>query len=53
MPTNQNLNRFGAYQKALRLFDLVVEDLSPLVKIPTLHRLISQQFASADSIALA
>jgi four helix bundle protein len=51
MPANENLKRFGAYQKALALFDLVVADLSPLVKDPTLHRLVSQQFASADSIA--
>jgi four helix bundle protein len=51
MPENENLKRFGAYQKALELFDLMVTDMSPLIKNPALHRLISQQFASADSIA--
>jgi four helix bundle protein len=48
---DENLKRFGAYQKALELFDLVVADLSTLSAKPTLQRLISQQFASADSIA--
>jgi four helix bundle protein len=51
MAENENLKRFGAYQKALELFDLVVADMSPLIKNPTLHRMVSQQFASADSIA--
>jgi len=48
---NDNLGRFGAYRKALELFDHVVADLEPLMVSPTLHRLISQQLASADSIA--
>jgi four helix bundle protein len=51
MPDNENLHRFGAYQKALELFDFVVMDLSPLTRDPTLYRLIAQQYASADSIA--
>ncbi len=51
MHTTDRLQKFGAYQKALELFDLVVADLSPLTQQPSLHRLISQQFASADSIA--
>jgi len=51
VPANENLKRFGAYQKALELFDLVAADLGPLIKDSTLHRLISQQLASADSIA--
>ena len=51
MRANEDLNRFGAYRKALELFDLVVADVDPLAKNPTLHRLISQQLASADSIA--
>ncbi len=42
--------KFGAYQKARELFDLVVEDLSALREDFTLGRLISQQIASADSI---
>ncbi len=51
MQEDNNLARFGAYQKALELFDLVVADLGPLTKDSTLHRLLSQQYASADSIA--
>ena len=51
MAENENLKRFGVYQKALELFDLVVADMSPLIKNPTLHRMVSQQFASAGSIA--
>lgn len=42
--------RFGAHQKALALFDGFVADLAPLTGEPALQRLISQQFASADSI---
>ncbi len=45
------LARFGAYRKAVELFDLVVEDLSRLSSDFTLTRLIAQQYASADSIA--
>ena len=48
---SDHLHRFGAYQKALELFDHVVADLAPLMKNPALHRLIAQQFASADSVA--
>src|SRR5664280_43906 len=51
MANNDNLRRFGAHVKALELFDHVVADLTPLMKNPALHRLVSQQFASADSIA--
>jgi four helix bundle protein len=51
MPDNENLHRFGAYRKALELFDFVVTDLSTLTRDPTIHRLIAQQYASADSIA--
>ena len=36
--------------KALELFDYVVGDLTPLMRNPALHRLVSQQIASADSI---
>jgi four helix bundle protein len=51
MPASNNpLHEFGAYQKALELFDHVVRDLSPLSSMPTLHRLIAQQYASADSV---
>jgi len=41
---------FGAYRKAVELFDHVVQDLAPLRKDFTLGRLISQQIDSADSI---
>ena len=51
MANNDILKRFGAYTKALELFDLVVADLTPLMHDPALHRLVAQQFASADSIA--
>ena len=51
MPGNEALHSYGAHQRALVLFDLVVADLSPLSKERILERLISQQFASADSIA--
>ena len=51
MPESDSLKGFGAYQKALTLFDWVVADLTPLTHEPALQRLISQQFASADSIA--
>ena len=45
------LKRFGAYCKAIELFDLVVQDLSKFSSDFTLTRLIAQQYASADSIA--
>jgi four helix bundle protein len=45
------LKGFTAYNKALMLFDLVVSDLAPLTGKYELTRLISQQIASADSIA--
>lgn len=50
MSANETLLRFGAYQKALVLFDGVVTDMSSLAREPALQRLIGQQFASADSI---
>lgn len=45
------MERFGAYCKAVELFDLVVLDLSKHSSDFTLTRLIAQQYASADSIA--
>jgi four helix bundle protein len=51
MAANDNLRRFGAHMKALELFDHVVADLTPFMNNPALHRLVSQQFASADSVA--
>jgi four helix bundle protein len=50
MQSNDNLKYFGAYVKSLELFDHVVTDLTTLIRNPALHRLISQQIASADSI---
>jgi four helix bundle protein len=47
----RGVERFGAYRKAIELFDLVVLDLSKLAGDFTLSRLIAQQYASADSIA--
>ena len=44
------LGSFGSYVKARHLFDLVVHDLTPLARDFRCGRLISQQFASADSI---
>ena len=45
-----NLERFGAYQKSLELFDLVVEDTRQWLKDRRGERLVSQQLASADSV---
>jgi four helix bundle protein len=41
---------FGAYQKSLELFDLVVEDTDRYMKSARCERLVSQQIASADSV---
>jgi four helix bundle protein len=41
---------FGAYQRAVVLFDLVVEDTALIQKDPRCYRLVSQQVGSADSI---
>ena len=51
MPESDNLKRFGAHQKAVTLFDHVVGDLALLAREPACQRLVSQQIASADSIA--
>ena len=45
-----NLEQFGAYQKALELFDRVVGDISQFLSDRKLERLVSQQLASADSV---
>ena len=45
-----NLEQFGAYQKALELFDQVVEDTTQFLSDRKLERLVSQQLASADSV---
>ena len=51
MAADDQLHRFGAYRKSCELFDLVVADLTPLARNPLCMRLVSQQLASADSIA--
>jgi four helix bundle protein len=45
-----NLEQFGAYQKALELFDRVVADTTQFLGDRKLERLVSQQIASADSV---
>ena len=51
MRNDSNLAKFGAYRKALELFDFVVADLTPWRRDPSLARLVGQQFASSYSIA--
>ena len=48
--SQQGLERFGAYQKAMELFDLVIANMDKLRGDPRCYRLIAQQVASADSI---
>ena len=48
--SDDRLADFGAYRKALELFDLVVEDTTRYIKSPRCERLVSQQIASADSV---
>jgi four helix bundle protein len=45
-----SLENFGAYKKAMELFDLVVQDMAEMKKDPRCYRLVAQQVASADSI---
>lgn len=51
MNNRDNLLKFGAYTKALELFDFVVADMALLAAHRACERLVSQQIASADSIA--
>ena len=44
------LDKFGAYRKAVELFDMVVQDMEGLARDPRCWKLISQQVASSDSI---
>ncbi len=46
-----NLENFGAYRKANDMFTHVMNDMQKLRADFTLGRLVSQQLASADSIA--
>lgn len=45
------LENFLAYKKAVELFDFVIGDLGPLASRFELTKLVSQQIASADSVA--
>jgi four helix bundle protein len=45
-----NLEQFGGYQKALELFDRVVDNITQFLSERRLERLVSQQLASADSV---
>ena len=51
MASDDRLHQFGPYRKACEQFDLAAADLTPLVHNPVCIRLVSQQMASADSIA--
>jgi four helix bundle protein len=51
MTSRDNLLKFGAYTKALELFDCVVADMALLAAHRSCDRLVAQQIASADSIA--
>ena len=48
--SQSGLEQFGAYQKARKLFDLVISDVDEMKSDPRCYRLISQQVGSADSI---
>lgn len=51
MNARAKLMTFGAYSKALELFDFVVADLAVLSRHRECSHLIAQQLDSADSIA--
>lgn len=51
MGASDKLHQYGAYRKACELFDAVVQDMTRLSSNPLCTRLVSQQIASADSIA--
>ena len=51
MNARTKLMSFGAYTKALELFDFVVADMALLTPHRACDRLVSQQLASADSVA--
>ena len=51
MNARTKLMNYGAYTKALELFDFVVVDMALLSGVRACDRLVAQQLASADSIA--
>lgn len=48
--SQRGLEQFGAYQKSVELFDLVIADMEKLKGDPRCYRLVAQQVGSADSI---
>ncbi len=48
--SQDSIENFGAYQKAMKLFDFVVKDMSGLKRETLCFKLISQQIGSSDSI---
>ena len=48
--SNGKLGEFKADQKALELFDMVVQDIGQFLRDRRLDRLVSQQLASVDSV---
>ena len=50
MMSQGSLEDFGAYHKAMTLFDLVVGDMEELRSDTRTYRLVSQQVGAADSI---
>lgn len=48
--SQSGLEQFGAYQKARKLFDLVMEDVKEMKGDARCYKLIPQQVGSADSI---
>ncbi len=50
MNARTKLMNYGAYTKALELFDFVVADMALLSGVRSCERLLAQQLASADSI---
>lgn len=51
MNNRDKLLKYGAYAKALELFDFVVADMALLAAHRACERLVAQQIASADSVA--
>ena len=48
--SQDSLEQFGGYQKAMELFDLVAGDMAGLRREPLCFKLVPQQVGSADSI---
>ncbi len=48
--SQDSIENFGAYCKAMKLFDFVVKDMAGLKRETLCFKLISQQIGSSDSI---